>query len=196
MSNQDILPSFSIIVAIHDQADDVEQNLPAMLTQNYSGSYNVVVVDEGSTDSTPDVLERLKTDYPHLYTTFLPKYHFQTNPRRMALTLGVKAARHKWVIFADAGSPPPSAEWLSELAEFAVSPSVLLLGYVNQKTGNVRLRPYDDIDQASKIITKTEQWRELKHGKWKMHLLSGSGYDFMVVRTDLGHEALKLFEHR
>ena len=43
-------------MAVCDQAHDLEQNLPAFLTQEYEPGYEVIVVDETSTDDTPNVL--------------------------------------------------------------------------------------------------------------------------------------------
>ena len=64
---------FSIIMAVCDQAYELKENLTAFLSQQYEPGYEVIVVDESSTDETPDVLKLLKNDYPKLYTTFLPK---------------------------------------------------------------------------------------------------------------------------
>ena len=61
-------------MTVYDQSEELKENLPLLLQQEYeSGGYEVIVVDESSTDSTPDVLKLLKGEYPHLYSTFLPK---------------------------------------------------------------------------------------------------------------------------
>ena len=59
--------SFSIVMTVYDQASELESNLPAFLTQEYEPGYEVIVVDETSTDNTEDVLKIMKNDYPHLY---------------------------------------------------------------------------------------------------------------------------------
>ena len=48
---------FSIVMTVYDQAHDLEENLPAFLTQEYEPGYEVIVVDESSTDNTEDVLK-------------------------------------------------------------------------------------------------------------------------------------------
>ena len=65
--------AISIIMTAHDQADELKENLSAFLTQTYEPGYEVIVVDEASTDDTSDVLKLYKQEYPLLYTTFLPK---------------------------------------------------------------------------------------------------------------------------
>lgn len=192
MKTPDNRPTFSIVIGVHDQAEEIEQNLPSLLTQQYEGDYEVIVVDENSTDESVDVLKRLQSSHPNLYTTFLPKYHFQRNRRRLAFTLGVKAAKYQWVVFIGISIPPPSEGWLQELAQ-SVSPSTeLLLGYIQQKNGAMRLQAFGSIDEASAIVNKAERSQADGHrGRW-MRYLRGK-YDFMVVRTRQGHEALRLF---
>lgn len=194
MSNPEKTPAFSIVLAVHDQAQSIGQHLPAYLTQQYD-DYEVIVVDESSADETNDVLKQLKDTHKHLYTTFLPKYQFQKNRRRLALTIGVKAAKREWVIFADIDTIPPSDQWLSELAEWAASPTVLLLGYIRRKSGDVQLQTFEDIDKARGKVSKTERRKAHGHNPRWMRYQRG-WYDFIVVRTDKAHETLRLFENR
>ena len=72
MTTEEQKRPISIVMTVHDQAELLEQNLPAFLTLTYEGQYEVIVVDDMSTDETPDVLKRIKAEYPRLYSTFLP----------------------------------------------------------------------------------------------------------------------------
>lgn len=191
MNTSEKTPSFSIIVAVRDQAEALQSYLTALAVQQYA-DFQIVVVDESSTDNTSDLLSNLRENNPRLYGTFVPQYHFQRNLRRLALTIGIKAAKGEWVVFADVDGFQPSQTWLSELSKFAVSPHQLLLGYVRHKTGDVQLKPFDDLRKAQSLIAKTEQ-RRLSGGGRLFGILHHD-YDFLVVRHDLGHELLRLFE--
>ena len=69
-----------------------------------------------------------------------------------------------------------------------------MLGYVNRKSGDVRLRTYDDISRASRIVTKAERWRASGgHHRLMQALRRSTRYDFIVVRADHAHELLQLF---
>lgn len=187
-------PSFSIILAVHNQASDISTNLPLLLTQQYDGTYQVIVVDQKSSDETTDVLDALKAEHPLLYTTFLPHYHFQSNPRRMALTIGVKAAAGHWTIFADISKPVPGESWLQELSACCSDHTDLLLGYISTKDGSVQLQTYDSIGQASAVISRAERWRAGVGGnRWMHRLQKSTAYDFIVVKTNLAHQLLRLF---
>lgn len=121
------LPQFSIVLSVHDQAQELERNLPRLLSQQYP-HYEVIVVDESSTDGTADTLKRLKAQYPHLYTTFIPESSHYLSRRKLALTLGIKAAKYPWIVFTDADCAPQGDQWLSTLARHCAD-SDLVCGY-------------------------------------------------------------------
>ena len=100
---------------VHDKAEALEHNLPQFLTVAGASHAEVIVVDDSSTDTTPDVLKLLKEENPHLYTTFLPKSVPNNSRLRLALNIGVKAALADRVVFADIHRPPLSNEWLTGL---------------------------------------------------------------------------------
>ena len=114
--NQNDFPSISIVLAVHDGEEEIERNLPKFLTQDYEGQFEVIVVDESSTDNTAEVLKRLKNNYHNLYTTFIPDSSHYISRRKLALTVGVKAAKHDWIIFTDADCSPADDKWLRAMA--------------------------------------------------------------------------------
>lgn len=52
-----MLPSVSVIVAAYNAADTLGATLSGVLTQDYQGDIEIVVVDDGSEDSTPQLME-------------------------------------------------------------------------------------------------------------------------------------------
>ena len=182
-------------MTVYNDAHRLESNLPVFLEQDYEPGYEVIVVDESSTDETPDMLKLFKAKYPHLYSTFLPKPDIQVTRQRLALTLGVKAAKKDWIVFTDINNVPANGQWLDELAQYATAPTQLMLGYLRRKNGEMRLQLFDSVDEAAFIIGKTERKQAHGHrGKW-MRYLRGK-YDFIAVPTSLGHEALLHFERK
>lgn len=178
---------------VNNQATELEQNLPGFLEQDYEPGYEVVVVDESSTDDTDDLLKRQKQEHPHLYTTFLPKHRPDTTRPKMGLNLGVKAAKYEWVVITDINTPPPSADWLKELAAYTDDGTALMLGYISRKDGSVRLQPFSELWQARPLISKAERQSGKGHkGKWLRYLCGK--YDFVVTPTQTGHEALNMYE--
>jgi glycosyltransferase involved in cell wall biosynthesis len=181
---------FSIVIAVYDDAQLLDEHLPLFLGQNFENGYEVIVVDESSTDDTPDVLKRFKLNNPHLYTTFLPQYHFQKDRRRISLTIGSKAAKNEWIIMTNIDFCPPSENWLQELFDNIEPNDELLLGYIRKKAGDVRLKHYDSVDEASSTISTV-----VKHRSRLFRLsFRNQDYDFIVVQSSKVHDLLRLFE--
>ncbi|MCR5643033.1 MAG: glycosyltransferase [Prevotella sp.] len=189
-------PTISVVMTVYDNARELEENLPAYLSQDYAAGYELIVVDESSTDDTDDVLTRFKSTLSEegpsrLYTTFLPRPNRLVSRQRMALTLGVKAAKNEWIVFSNIHNVP-SPTWLKEIAEFAKGSTELIIGYVG-KNGDIRLQLFNEISSAGSIIGKAERQRANGHkGKFMRHLRGK--YDFMAVPTRLGHDVLRLYE--
>ena len=120
-------PGFSVIISVHNQAMEIERNLPAILQQDYDGPFEVIVVDESSNDETEDVLKRLKAQFSNLYTTFIPDSSHYLSRRKLSLTIGVKAAKYEWLVFTDADCSPDSDHWLSTIASHTYCD--IIMGY-------------------------------------------------------------------
>jgi len=185
------MKKLSVILIVKDQSDALRDTLPQLLAQQCEGDFEVIIVDEQSTDETAELLKAMKEEHDNLYTTFVPQYHFQRDPRRLAFTIGIKAAKGEWVVCSDISSLPPSETWLSELAESCTPSTTVLLGYV-KKNGDVLLKAYDDISQARQVVSKAEHHRKQEKGSW-MHFMHHE-YNFFAVRREQGHDILRFFE--
>lgn len=184
---------FSVVITVYDQAHDLEEQLPAFLKQEYEPGYEVIVVDESSTDETPDVLKLLKNEYNHLYSTFLPKPSAQIFRRKLALNIGIKASHNEYIIIANANNAPADTDVFKAIAEVLDAKAELTLGYVTKK--HIRLQPFDSVAEAEghirRLERKLKKVRERKYGNYIW-----GRYDFIIVRKDCTFELLKLFEQQ
>lgn len=184
---------FSIIMNVYDQAPELEANLPQFLTQDYEPGFEVIVVNEMSTDNTDDVLKLLKQDYPNLYTTFLPKPNRLAIHKKHALNIGAKAAKNEWLIFASINKVPAANDILTAINEVLDDDAALTLGYIDKK--GIRLQPFYTIDEASGHIRKTERkLQNVKHRNTRTNYMWGR-YDFIIIPKSNLLELLKFYEH-
>ena len=180
-----------MVIVVHDQAEALERNLPQFLTVASAAQGEVIIVDDSSTDETPDVLKRLKEDNAHLYTTFLPKPDIHIVRKRLALTIGVKAAKNERIIFSNINAFPQDETWLQTIADNLGNASGIMLGCYQK--GELKMRLFDDLESVSDYIIKNERQRADGHKGTHLKNLRGK-YDFIVVRTAEAHELLKRFD--
>ncbi|HHU96882.1 MAG: glycosyltransferase [Bacteroidota bacterium] len=124
----DQLPGISVIITSKNEAEELKKNLPYILEQDYP-NYEVIVVNNGSTDETDTVLKAAQQVYPHLYHTYVPPGADTVNEKKLALTLGVKAANHDILLFTEAYCKPCSTRWIHEYGKEFTKGRELVLGY-------------------------------------------------------------------
>ena len=89
------MPSVSIVVPAHDEAVGIERAVRSLAQSDYpTGCFEVIVVDDGSTDGTAAIVERL--GLPHVRVLRQPN---QGKP--VALNRGAAAARHPFLVTVD-----------------------------------------------------------------------------------------------
>ena len=177
----------------YDQAYELKKSLPVFLTQQYEPGYEVVVVDESSTDETADLLKLLKNDYPNLYTTFLPKSEGYALSKKQAYNIGVKAAKNDWLIFANANHPPVGEDVLQAISDSIDTTADLTLGYLTKK--GIKLQAFVEVDSAKDHITRIERKLQKVRNRKRHHYRWGR-YDFIVTRKQQAVDMLKYFELR
>lgn len=124
------LPPLSIVLCAHNEAETLKTLVPALLAQDYP-QYELIVVNYASTDETEDVLTLLEKQYTNLYHSFIPPGSKCLSPKKLAQTVGIKAAKHEWVVFTESDSQPASNQWLRLLARNFTPETQLVLGYAD-----------------------------------------------------------------
>ena len=128
-------PPVSIIIAIKNSQYDLFRFLSNILEQEYP-EFEVIVVTDGISDIDTDVLLRLKKRYPNLYSTHVPENTRNVSRKKLALTLGFKAAKYDKLLFTEPDSRTRTKEWLSLMARRFLEKKTIILGlsaYENTK---------------------------------------------------------------
>jgi len=118
----------SVIICARNEEENLDQYLPAVLTQDYP-DYEVVVVNDCSTDDTDMVLKKYMEQYPRLRTSVIKEDKKFSHGKKLAVTIGIKAARNDRLLFIDADCKPESNQWLKMMAEPFSDQVSIVLGY-------------------------------------------------------------------
>jgi len=122
-------PKVSVIISSENEANELSKNLPSILEQDYP-DFEVIVVNDGSTDESDELLQSLRLHNPHLYHTYLPySPDKKFGRRKLAFTIGIKAAKGDILLFTEPYSKPVSKNWISSMVSEMTDGKEVVLGY-------------------------------------------------------------------
>ncbi len=123
-------PPASIIIVAKDESLNLKNNLPFICEQNYPVAYEVLVVDDNSTDDTEDVICHFKNIYPNINYLKLDNNIINSyRGKKFPLSIGIKNAKHEYLLLTDADCKPASDKWLMKMIESYSQDTEIVLGY-------------------------------------------------------------------
>lgn len=93
MENQ---PRVSVLMTVYNGATSLGSALQSVIEQDFDEPYEILVVDDGSTDQTPDILRSFETDYSNIRVVNAGRLG-----RAKALNLGLRECRAPYVAIND-----------------------------------------------------------------------------------------------
>ena len=208
------LQPVSIIIASHDDAIQLEKHLPTILKQDYPVEYEVIVVIEKGDHEVEDVLKRIQynhdrqVDKSHLYVTYIPETSRYMSRRKLAITLGVEAAKNEWLLLTDSDCEPASSQWLANMARNCDEDKSLVLGYASWEKDTPSFKRYERFyhfcyllresrgqayrTNCPNLMFRKSQFMEQEGYLGNLNLVRGE-YDFLVNKfAKTGNTAVEI----
>lgn len=190
-------PGVSVIVCAKNELANLRDYMQALLTQDYP-EYEVIIVNDGSVDDTRTYLEYWQKRYKNLKLTFVPMGAKVTSTKKLAITLGAKAAQYDYLLLTDADCRPESKHWISEMmAGFQPSNSAA----VKQRSGQTAERPNINIVLGfgayfvkPTLLNRMIQFDTMFNGLQYLGL-AAAGHPYMGVGRNLAYSKRLFFEH-
>lgn len=174
-------PPVSVVVYARNESENLSKHLPALLKQDYP-EYEVIVVNDGSTDESDEVLKRLEQEHKHLYHTYIPEDVKYLSRKKLALTVGIKAAKHKILLFTEANCEPMSSRWIASIVRAYRPDTEIVLGFCAYQYDRGlahRLIAYDNLLDGLQYLSSA----------LKRHPFTGNG-------RNLSYRRELFFEHK
>lgn len=143
------LSSVSVIIYAHNDAENLRRSLPYILNQNYP-DFEVIVVNDGMVADDSNVVAEFRREYANVYETFVPDDTRNVSRRKLALMVGIKAAKNEVIVTTNANSHPTSDYWLMAMCRnFSPGTDVVigqaLYNHRSDKGSGHRLRSFDSV---------------------------------------------------
>jgi hopene-associated glycosyltransferase HpnB len=99
------LPSIDIVVPARDEAGTLQQTLPSLLVQRYTGAWRIILVDDHSQDGTGAVARKIAADMKkedRLTIISAPDLPEGWSGKVSAMNAGVNSGTSDYILFTDA----------------------------------------------------------------------------------------------
>lgn len=123
------IPGVSIVISAKNEVDNLKKLIPILLNQKF-GSYEIILVDDKSTDETYDYAIELDQKESSFKLVRIDSTPDHINNKKYALTIGIRAAKFDHILFTDADCFPESEYWLKEMSQgFTSDKKKFVIGY-------------------------------------------------------------------
>lgn len=120
-------PKVSVIIPTYNRASFVIKAIESVLAQSFN-DYEIIVIDDGSTDNTKEVLEPYRGRIQYI--------HQENSGVSAARNAGIRLAKGDWIAFLDSDD-----EWMRDYLAKQVRCMDENLGAVGYMTNSVTIRP-------------------------------------------------------
>lgn len=112
MANFELVPEISVIIPVYNGSETLSEQLDALTNQTYSGNWELIVVDNGSTDNTSELVKTYHKTISHLKLIIATRGKGASYARNE----GARAARASKLLFCDADDIV-DAGWVAAMAQ-------------------------------------------------------------------------------
>lgn len=165
-------PPVTVLIAARNESDNIFDNLPLILEQEYP-EFEVIVINHQSTDDSKYILDAYSRKYAHLKIIDIEKNQHLKYGKKLPLTVGIKGAKYEHLLFTDADCRPSSSQWIKSMASSFSEKSKIVLGYGPLEQTNGFL---------NKVIRYDTTWIALNYFSF-----AKIGLPYMGVGRNLGY---------
>ncbi len=181
----------SVIVCAKNEEDNVKEFVPLLMQQDYP-DFEVVLIDDASSDETLELFEAYEKQYPNIKLVKVQNNEAFWGNKKFALTLGIKAAKNEYLLFTDADCYPASTQWIKEMSSQFSAQKTIVLGYgAYEKTKNSLL---NKLIRYETLFTAVSCFSWAKLGKPYMGVGRNLAYkkdEFFRVRGFMDHMKIR-----
>lgn len=189
-STQKRIP-ISVIVCAKNEEENVTAFVPLLMQQDYP-DFEVVLIDDASSDETLAIFEGFEKQYPNIKLVKVQNNEAFWGNKKFALTLGIKAAKYEHLLFTDADCYPASDQWIKQMSAHFTPQKTIVLGYGAYEKISGSL--VNKLIRFETLLTATSYFSWAKLGKPYMGVGRNLAYkreEFFNVRGFMDHMKIR-----
>lgn len=121
-------PGVSVVIAAWNELYNLQELLPILDTQDYP-DFEIIVVDDRSSDGTYDYLRTNEGDFSHVQYVHVKALPEHFTAKKYAVTMGIKKATKDLILLTDADCRPNSDQWIKKMALQTADGGGVVLGF-------------------------------------------------------------------
>jgi glycosyltransferase involved in cell wall biosynthesis len=118
----------SLIVCAKNESENLKKHIPFWIKQKYP-DFEIILINDASSDDSLEVMEKFSASDNRIKIVNVVNIEAFWANKKYALTLGIKKAKNKYLLFTDADCKPKSDHWIQEMANQFSDSKQLVLGY-------------------------------------------------------------------
>jgi cellulose synthase/poly-beta-1,6-N-acetylglucosamine synthase-like glycosyltransferase len=121
-------PAVTVLVCAWNELENLTELLPLLDAQDYP-EFEVLVLDDRSSDGTHDFLKKHVFDWEYVRFIRIDTEHKHITPKKYALSVGMKHARYPIALMTDADCRPTGTNWITSMVAQLSDGKDIVLGF-------------------------------------------------------------------
>ena len=122
----------SVLVCAKNEAENLKKFVPLILDQDHR-DFELILINDGSNDDTLAVMKSFQAKNDKVKIVNVKPIETFWGSKKYALTLGIKAASHNFLLFTDADCYPISNQWIKRMSSHFDKQKTIVIGYGSYK---------------------------------------------------------------
>lgn len=122
----------SVIICAKNEAQNLQNFLPSIITQDYP-DFEIVLINDASSDDTLEIMNKFQKEHKNIKVVDVQSVEAFWGNKKYALTLGIKSSSYDYLLFTDADCQPLTKDWIGEMTSYFSDKTSIVIGYGSYK---------------------------------------------------------------
>jgi glycosyltransferase involved in cell wall biosynthesis len=118
----------SVLVCAKNESENLKNHIPLWLAQDYP-DFELILINDSSSDDTLEVMNHFAASDERIKIVDVESNEAFWGNKKYALTLGIKKASNKRMLFTDADCWPATEKWITSMVSSFSEEKQIILGY-------------------------------------------------------------------